>query len=189
MSDPDFVILPFKIVVDTREQTPWHFKSIETKETVVRTVQEMQGKVKKRVVLVRPLVVFTKTATLRTGDYSIEGYEESFCIERKSLDDALNTFTAGRERFERELERMVSFRFAAVVMEFSEKTLLALPADRKVSPESIEGSVRAWRQRYGVHFFWAQNRALAEIAAMKECVQFWNDLQSEEKTKIKWRVK
>lgn len=65
------------IVVDTREQRPWHFP--EDLATV-------------------------KRGTLDYGDYALEG--DHFAIERKSLDDFAGTVSSGWERFCRELDRM-----------------------------------------------------------------------------------
>jgi len=45
------------------------------------------------------------TKTLRIGDYSLEGYETKFSIERKTLNDFIGCTTSSRERFLRELER------------------------------------------------------------------------------------
>lgn len=67
-----------RIIIDTREQTPWGFPDDEA-------------------IAVR--------GTLSTGDYAIEG-DNKFCIERKSLDDFLGTIAGGWERFNREFDRM-----------------------------------------------------------------------------------
>ena len=76
-----------------------------------------------------------KVAALPTGDYSIEGLEDQVTIERKSLADAFGTIGGQRKRFQRELERMTSFKYAAVVIEagWADRpvfgALLALAAD------------------------------------------------------------
>lgn len=75
------------IIIDTREQRPWAF----------------------------PPYAVTRVATLRQGDYALEG-DERFAIERKSLDDFISTVFSGWERFKRELERMARADFAAKVI-------------------------------------------------------------------------
>lgn len=40
---------------------------------------------------------------LRTGDYSVDGYEHHVLVERKSLNDLVGTLTFGRDRFLREM--------------------------------------------------------------------------------------
>lgn len=67
-----------RIVIDTREQTPWAFP---------------------------PELAETQRGTLPQGDYALEG-DEAFSIERKSLDDFVGTVSSGWERFKRELRRM-----------------------------------------------------------------------------------
>jgi len=67
-----------RIVIDTREQTPWAFD---------------------------PSVVEPEIGTLKTGDYALAG-DLHFGIERKSLDDFLGTISSGWNRFTHELGRM-----------------------------------------------------------------------------------
>ena len=61
----------------------------------------------------------SKVAMLKTGDYSTLGMETIAVVERKSLQDALQSVGKGRDRFERELKRMAEFEFAAIVIESS----------------------------------------------------------------------
>ena len=68
-----------------------------------------------------------KVGTLPTGDYSIEGLEDQVTIERKSLADAFGTIGGQRKRFQRELERMTSFKYAAVVIEADWPTIYQSP--------------------------------------------------------------
>lgn len=62
---------------------------------------------------------------LNIGDYSVSGYEDRIAIERKSLDDWINTILRQRERFARELARLNSFDFAAVVIESTPREILS----------------------------------------------------------------
>ncbi len=75
------------IIQDTREQRPWVF----------------------------PEYVRTRVATLRTGDYALEG-DDRFAIERKSLDDFVGTLFSGWDRFVREIGRMEGAGFVARVI-------------------------------------------------------------------------
>jgi len=208
MTQPDFETAPFTVIVDTREQTPWLFKSVMVRQSTVLTKKMLDelppgdilsAQVGDRIELKRPLVVKTKAKGLKTGDYSffgpirpgeqIEWWDDNdFCLERKSLPDALSTFTDGRQRFEHELSRMAEFNFAAVVLEFSHYQMMhKIPDDRKVKPQTLDESIRAWRQRYGVHFLFNENRAFAELNALREMRRFWND-QREKKEQWKWQI-
>lgn len=76
---------PLEIVIDTREQTPWHFE---------------------------PWQANTRIGTLKTGDYALAG-DPGFAIERKSLDDFLGTVSTGWDRFQKEVFRAKDARFPA----------------------------------------------------------------------------
>lgn len=55
--------------------------------------------------------------TLKTGDYSIQGYDDTICFERKSVQDLVGTLIGGHERFLREMERMKSFKAKYILVE------------------------------------------------------------------------
>ena len=74
------------IIIDTREQKPWHFP---------------------------PEFAATVRGTLQVGDYAIKG-DNKFAIERKSIDDFTSTITTHWARFNRELERMRWAQFVAL---------------------------------------------------------------------------
>ena len=63
---------------------------------------------------------------LKTGDYSIQGYEHAICFERKAVGDAVSTLVSGHERFLREMERMRDFeeRYILIVCNTAGKTSL-----------------------------------------------------------------
>lgn len=106
---------------------------------------------------------------LPTGDYSITGLEEMFCIERKSLPDLLGVIGSGRARFERELERMGSYHKAFLVIECPWERLVKgdyRSADWsrqiKMNPSSVVGSLFAWMSRFNVMVHCAAHRGAAE---------------------------
>lgn len=76
------------IVVDTSEKHPWVFEGVAT-----------IGK------------------ALMTGDYSLVGYESEITIERKSIDDWVNTITHCHERFAEEVARMKGFQESYIIIE------------------------------------------------------------------------
>lgn len=146
---------PFEVIVDTREQAPFHFLSID------------------------PWSIIPLWHTgLETGDYSITGFQNRITIERKSISDFLGSITAGRERFEREFERMSKMEFAAVVVEGEYAEVLEYASEStKVLPKSIVGTVDAWRIRYGVHFIFCMSRRHAERQTFGLLYQFWKNEQ------------
>src|ERR1700676_181303 len=75
-------------IIDTREQTPLDLA---------------------------PLRV--ELGTLATGDYSVAGLETIVAIERKSLPDLLSCIGQERERFDREVVRLLAYPVRALVVE------------------------------------------------------------------------
>ncbi len=99
------------------------------------------------------------TKTLLTGDYSILGMEKRVTLERKTLADFYACVGKERNRFERELERMVKFEYAAVIIETSLANLLQGYEYSRVHPHSAIGSILAWSVKYNrLPFFFAENR-------------------------------
>lgn len=146
--------MPLCIIRDTREQRGWDFACITPP----------------------PLI---EIATLTSGDYSIKGLEDQISIERKSLNDTFGTFGQGRDRFERELDRLSRLRFGAVVLEADFDTIIFRPPARsKLKPKTVIRSMAAWAIRYRVHFYWCPNRAAAEKWTYILLERFYNDLQA-----------
>ena len=85
------------IIEDSREQTPLSFDGFRGVEVI------------------RP--------GLKTGDYSIQGYEDRICFERKSVQDLVGTLIGGHDRFLREMERMREFEAKYILVEHSPTTL------------------------------------------------------------------
>ena len=75
-------------VIDTREQTPLD----------VSPLRHVEG-------------------TLTTGDYSVCGLEQVISVERKSLPDLLTCCGRERERFDREIARLLAFPVRSLVIE------------------------------------------------------------------------
>jgi ERCC4-type nuclease len=75
------------IVVDSREQDPLTFTRL----------QSVRG-------------------GLYSGDYSVQGLEESFAVERKSIDDLANCCSTGRDTFAHELHRLRGCRFKRLLI-------------------------------------------------------------------------
>lgn len=66
------------------------------------------------------------TQKLKTGDYTIKGYEKDIIVERKG---ALTEWAhnVNEKRFERELERLEEFRWPFIILEFTLQDLMKWP--------------------------------------------------------------
>ncbi|MEN6582999.1 MAG: ERCC4 domain-containing protein [Armatimonadota bacterium] len=98
-------------------------------------------------------------AALPAGDYSLEGLETTIAIERKSLQDWINTILRSKRRFRAELEKLQSYKFAAVVIESSVAEILSGDYRSDVSPQSLLGLTASIMQSYTpVHIILAGDR-------------------------------
>lgn len=85
-----------------------------------------------------------ESGTLATGDYSVKGLENVIALERKSLPDLLGCMGGSRERFEKELQRMLSYSTRAVIVEAHWHEMEAGYWQSKITPASAVGSVLGW---------------------------------------------
>ena len=100
---------------------------------------------------------------LKDGDYSIEGYEHLFAIERKQMSDLMGYI--GKERVARTMPKMLRFRemvrnggFVALVIEASEQDVLAGYLLSKLHPEHIRMALVSFEVRYGVRVMYQKDR-------------------------------
>ena len=129
------LVLPFAIIVDSREQAPFSFTGI---------VGDSSDRY-------RPLVVPVRMAGLPTGDYSLAGFENQICCERKSLADVFSTLASGRERFEAEHQRMAEMKAAFVIVEADWATILNHPPyPSRLNPLTVYRTALSWAVKYHV---------------------------------------
>jgi ERCC4-type nuclease len=102
-------------IVDTREQTPWRLD---------------------------PLAV--EIGTLDTGDYSLKGLEHVVRIERKSLGDLVSCVGPERERFDREVQRLLAYPVRALIVEATWTHCERGGWRSAVKPQAVVGSLLGW---------------------------------------------
>ena len=105
---------PFAItaIVDTREQTPLDLSPLRC-----------------------------EPGTLATGDYSVRGLEHVIAIERKSLGDLLSCIGGERERFDREVQRLLAYPTRALVVESTWSTIELGNYRSRISSKAAIGSL------------------------------------------------
>lgn len=160
---PAIVVLPFTVAIDTREQRAFRFTGLRADACDKYA----------------PLTVPTVVTTLQSGDYSIVEMESLVAIERKSLADLFNTIGQGRERFDRELQRLNLLSCAAVVVESDWHTIIhSPPSHSQLNPKIVFRSIIAWQQRYPlVHWWFLSDRRFAEVATLRILERFWKSRQ------------
>jgi ERCC4-type nuclease len=86
----------------------------------------------------------TVAGTLATGDYSIVGLEAVVAIERKSLGDLLGCVGGDRQRFDREIQRLLGYPVRAVVVESTWATLESGRWRSQATASAAVGSCLGW---------------------------------------------
>jgi len=131
---------PPMIVVDTREQTPLVFTRL-----------------------------LSVAGTLQSGDYSFTGAEETFAVERKSVEDLVMCCMGGnRERFQRELHRLRGFRFKRLLVAGKREDIELGLYRSNIKPRSVLATIASFEARYDIPFVFC---ATPEEAA--EQVESW----------------
>jgi ERCC4-type nuclease len=115
----------------------------------------------------------SEVQTLPTGDYSIVGLEDHVVIERKTKSDVFGSLGRGRDRFEREFQRMVGLDYAAIVIEASFDDLLHAPAYSRMSPSAVINSLLGWSVKYRVPVFFAGDRRHGNTMTQRLLEKFW----------------
>ena len=141
------------VLIDQREKLPYTFEGLRADK------RDGGG----------PLRVRTQTCYLVTGDYTIAGHEAGVAVEKKTLQDLYGTIGQGRDRFERELQRLNTLEFAAVVIEATWPEVCAEPPPHtRLPPKTVFRSILAWSVRYPrVHWFPCGERRLAEVTTFR----------------------
>lgn len=158
--------VPFKILVDAQEKHPYQFGGLFSDASLKR----------------RPLAIETEWRSLKTGDYSIDGWEKHVTVERKSLEDLYSTLGQHRERFEREHMRMAGLGAgnSCVVIEASWERILKHPPGRsRLLPKVVFRTFLSWSQKYAVPWFALEDRRFAEVATFRWLECWWNRIQEE----------
>ena len=114
------------------------------------------------------------TKKLDTGDYSIEGYESIFCIERKR-NTAEIAGNVTEPRFKDCLERLAEFRYKFIICEFGINEILEWPYASglhyniiqkiKTTPEFILSCMAKIQVDFGIPIIYTDGKFGAEKVA------------------------
>lgn len=86
----------------------------------------------------------TVTHGMVTGDYSLLHLEGVVSVERKGLSDLLACCGTSRERFQREVDRLLAFPARLLVIESDWATLERGEWQSRITPQSVTGSLLGW---------------------------------------------
>jgi DNA excision repair protein ERCC-4 len=82
--------------------------------------------------------------TLDTADYSVLGLEHFVRVERKSAEDMLACIGRERERFDREIQRLLAYPVRAIVVEAGWRFFESGEYRSNVTPNQAIGSLLGW---------------------------------------------
>ena len=120
------------------------------------------------------------TGTLSTGDYSVEGLTDRIAIERKSLQDFIGCVGQHRERFDREVMRLLAYPVRAIFIEASVSDIQGQKYRGKVHPNAAMGAAMGWVAR-GVPVIFAESREQSQDLMRRmiwiACSRYWRDVQ------------
>ena len=112
---------PYTVVKDSREQDGYTFEKFKGRYT------SCNGMVVQK---------------LDTGDYSLLGMEDKLCIERKGrISELAINLGSDKYRFLSEIERMKSFPFKFLILEFSLEDVMNFPEGSDI-PEKKWNSIK-----------------------------------------------
>jgi len=121
----------FTIIQDTREKKPWTFEA-------TGSVQDV------------------KVEKLDTGDYSIEGMEDIFFVERKaSVEEVYISLGVQWERFRKEMERAKPYKYKFLVIEATMREIYRGTRYSKMTGKFIMARLLHIEQEYGVRVVFA----------------------------------
>jgi DNA excision repair protein ERCC-4 len=115
---------------------------------------------------------------MKEGDYSSPALIDVARIERKSITDFASTLSWGRERFDREVQRLQAFRWRCVVVEGDITETYRVSA---MHPHAMIGSIASLFARWATPVLFAGNPAGAGrlIAGL---LRRWQERLIEEQT-------
>lgn len=132
----------------------------------------------------RPLVVSdyeTERVTLPVGDYGIRGFSDwsnpAFILERKSLDDLVNSLT--QERFFREIEKLRAFYFAGLLIEGLRDQVEMHQYRSLIHPNAALARIDAIEVRCRIHVIWAGSSAGAAARLCGYARQFARGIEKD----------
>ena len=120
---------------------------------------------------------------LKTGDYTLEGFEDVVCIERKkSVEEIANNCGKKKKQFDAEILRMQEYTFKYIICEFSMSDIIDYPrsifseymwhtqedfcakeiANRKITGKYLLRTLMEYQAWYGVHVLFCDNATNAQ---------------------------
>ena len=109
----------------------------------------------------------TEQASLPTGDHSAKGLEHIVAIERKSLDDLLGCVGRDRERFDKEVQKLLAYPVRVLLVEATWPQIELGQWRGKITSEQAIGSLLGWQASgLSIHMVGDHQRASKHAARL-----------------------
>ena len=95
--------------------------------------------------------------TLKLGDYSIKGFEQSIAVERKNIDDLWTSLTVNAKDFKRKMVELSAYERRWIFIDGVESEYLAHRSDRKIHPNQIRQALASIEGRIGIPVHQSEN--------------------------------
>jgi ERCC4-type nuclease len=134
------------VLIDTREKLPFQFgNDIQTEKT-----------------------------KLEVGDYSLQGLKHLVAVERKSLDDFVNSTIHNKHRFTQNLMDLTRMDHKAIVVESSLRDVFMHRYKSKTHNQAVFGLVAAITGKWRIPVFFWENHAYAQMMVEKYLKTIWD---------------
>jgi len=134
------------VLIDTREKLPFQFgNDIQTEKT-----------------------------KLEVGDYSLQGLKHLVAVERKSLDDFVNSTIHNKHRFTQNLMDLSRMDHKAIVVEASLRDVFMHRYKSKAHNQAVFGIIAALSGKWKIPVFFWENHAYAQMMVEKYLSAIWD---------------
>lgn len=155
----DYLMEGYTILVDTREPVA---KNDHMRRKGYRRHYERRG-------------YYCSEQKLDTGDYSIDGFENTIAVERKALPDLMQCMTHDRRRFEQQLTRGLQLEQFCVVVEGRYQDIEDGRYRSQMHPNAATATIQAFRRRYRCQFIFCDDGTQAAQATLDFLNSFLHD--------------
>lgn len=121
------------------------------------------------------LIIIKKT--LKDGDYSIKGFEDTFTIERKMISDFYGYIGKERKKTIKKMERFKQMidngGFVGLAIEEAEEDIMYGFHMSTIPPEIARQAINSFRLRYGVHIYYSKSREMIERFILDSAIKYY----------------
>jgi ERCC4-type nuclease len=111
------------------------------------------------------------TKGLKTGDYSIVGFEKHITIERKSKNDLFGSVF--KPRFKKVIARMMDMKWAGLLIEGSEDFIMRKTGYSALEINPLYQQIASW-EADGMHIYYANSKRDAQDWVLTRLIKFYN---------------